>query len=111
MIFLLQDVAPFLGSSEGGVPHVGRGVQFCSEGSRQRGNFYPGGLTRFLNFRRTQASVGHFIHQLCNHCRCSFVSRQARSSQDRQHMFRLRQVDVGHGDPPCSPPSKTHFII
>src|SRR5258707_11758484 len=39
-----------------------------------------------------------------------FISRQARPPQNRQHMLCLRQVDVGHGDPPCSPPNKTHFI-
>src|SRR5438477_474475 len=42
---LSQQILPTFGSFESSIPHAGRGVQFCSESSRESGNFYPGGLS------------------------------------------------------------------
>src|SRR5260370_4417633 len=106
-----QQVLPTLGSFESGIPHVGRGIQLLPEGCRQRGNFCPGGLTRFFNFRRPRARVGHFIDQLCNHCCGGFLSRTSPPPPNRPPPLPPPPVDPRPAHTPSRPPPSHHCFL
>src|SRR5260370_36200964 len=105
-----QQVLPTLGSFESGIPHVGRGIQLLPEGCRQRGNFCPGGLTRFFNFRRPRARVGHFIDQLCNHCCGGFLFPPAPPPPHPPHNPPPPPRHPPPRPPPPSPPPTTPHL-